>query len=100
MACTQSVVTCLTSFRGNLLGWAQDTGHNWETLRITLVIPEKRSRYLKHCGLVPDEHFPIISEKGIAIRLKQSHKDASALLVTCYSFLIQQVHQDSHPILL
>jgi len=70
MACTQSM---LTSFRGNLLGWARDTGHNWETLRITLVIPEKGSRYLKHCGPVPDEHFPILSEKGIAIKLKQSH---------------------------
>ena len=39
-------------------GWAQDTGHNWETLRITLVILEKGSRYLKHCDSVPDEHFP------------------------------------------
>ncbi len=67
MACTQSMVTGLTSFRGNLLGWAQDTGHNWETLRISLVIPEKGSRYLKHCGPVPDEHFPILSEKGIAV---------------------------------
>ena len=54
-------------------GWAQDTGHNWEALRITLVILEKESRYLKHCGPVPDEHFPILREKGIAIKLKQSH---------------------------
>jgi hypothetical protein len=39
----------------------------------SLVISEKENRYLKHCGPVPDERFPILSEKGIAINLKQSH---------------------------
>ena len=53
--------------------WAQDRGHNWATLRITPVIPEKGIRYLKHCGPAPDEHFPILNEKRIAIYLKQSH---------------------------
>lgn len=67
MTCTVAMATGLTSSRGNLLGWAQDTGHDWETLRITLVIPKKGNRYLKHCGPVPDEHFPILNEKGIGI---------------------------------
>jgi hypothetical protein len=67
MTCTVAIATGLTSFRGNLLGWAQDTAHEWETLRITLVIPKKGNRYFKHCGPVPDEHFPILNEKGISI---------------------------------
>jgi hypothetical protein len=67
MTCTMAMATGLTSVRGNLLGWAQDCGHEWETLRVSLVTPKKGNRYLKHCGPVPDEHFPILNEKGITV---------------------------------
>jgi hypothetical protein len=67
MTCTGAMATGLTSLRGNLLAQSHDCGHNWETLRIQLVVPREGNRYLKTCGPGEDQLIPILSEKGIGI---------------------------------
>jgi hypothetical protein len=65
MTCTIALATGLTSLRGNLLGQSHDCAHDWETIRVKLVIPESGNRYLKTCGPGPDNLIPILSEKGV-----------------------------------
>jgi hypothetical protein len=67
MTCSAALAAGLTSVRGNLLAQAHDTGHEWETLRVELAIPEAGNRYLKTCGGGNDNLMPILSEKGIGI---------------------------------
>ena len=67
MTCTGAMATGLTSLRGNLLAQSHDCGHNWENLRIQLVVPREGNRYLKTCGPGEDQLIPILSEKGIGI---------------------------------
>jgi hypothetical protein len=67
MTCTMAMATGLTSMRGNLLAQSHDCEHNWETLRVQLVIPEVGNRYLRTCGPNEDDLMPTLSEKGIAV---------------------------------
>jgi hypothetical protein len=67
MTCTVAMATGLTSMRGNLLAQSHDCGHNWETLRVQLVVPGSGNRYLRTCGPYDDNLMPILSEKGIGI---------------------------------
>jgi len=65
MACSAALATGLTSVRGNLLGQSYDTGYDWESIRVQLVIPEKGNRYLKSVGIGPEGLGPTLNEKGI-----------------------------------
>jgi hypothetical protein len=66
MACTAALATGLTSAKGNLIGQAYDTEHEWESIRVQVFIPENGNRYLKVAGIGKDGLGPILNEKGIA----------------------------------
>jgi hypothetical protein len=67
MTCTSAMATGLTSTRGNLLGQSHDCGHNWETLRVRLIVPRTGNRYLTTCGPNDDDLMPTLNEKGLAV---------------------------------